>query len=244
MPKAKRGRAKSGANKKVAKVAPAKKGGRPPKVAPLKKKVAKPVKAKAAAPTTPAKRQPTQATDDLTASEQKRRQLERRDSNDAASRALELKFPFISVERMSALRNKRGQTPEEVVAAQIHDNRKAQKHLDTWFWTEFTAMFGLNPGETYGALPAPTEEEFISPAFAEACMKPTSSNPADRSVDDLRALLEYEDDPNYTLFYGLMQSCVPHFNLSETNRMELEYLSLQFVAQRRLIRNKILTYSY
>ena len=46
-----------------------------------------------------------------------------------------------------------------------------------------------------------------------------------------KSVLEYDDQPNYTMLFGLLQACQPHFNMSETNRRELEYLVLGYVAK-------------
>ena len=106
---------------------------------------------------------------------QMKRRLNRRDTDEQASRTMQAKFyeQGYSQTVVESLRNSRGESIQDVVSEEIRMTRGKKKYLTTAFWRRVYSEFELKKG-MFGKLPEQPEymcseelEESLLPAYDE-----------------------------------------------------------------------------
>jgi hypothetical protein len=158
---------------------------------------------------------------------QKRRRLERRDTEDKIERAIASRLGNFSVEVVNGTVNSKGEHVREYLANAIRANRGCGKHLSVKFWTGFFQSFNFIVEDNVG-LPAPVNEEDIDSALVRALASAHHANPANRSVEPFERLMETMQEPNYTEFFGMVQASFesPSMNKASSLRMKTSILRL------------------
>ena len=85
----------------------------------------------------------------------RQRKLSRRDSNDAADRALKGKHSHISAERLDAIVDKNGVSPVEAVRGELKKMKSTDQYVKTQFWIELQQRYDLEGVTVFDGLEEP-----------------------------------------------------------------------------------------
>jgi len=124
-----------------------------------------------------------------------KRRLDRRDTDDQADRAMETKFyeKGYSKTVVESLRNKGGDSIQDVVAEEIRRTRGKKKYLTTTFWRRVWEEFDLKMG-MFGKLPQ-QPEYLCSQELEDSLIPAYDDNMATRSITPFLRYLDIASPP-------------------------------------------------
>ena len=161
----------------------------------------------------------------------KRRRLQRRDTEDAAERVMvEKLYPYYEKSYLQGLRNKSGDSPRQVIAAELHVLRPKKKNLTTKFWSNFFTMFPLKMGAV-GLLADPPEGLGFADALVDALASAHNDNPAKRCPQDFISLLQTLDGLNEFEFHGVVAAIDESAKVKKCMALKMQMAFLQFVSR-------------
>jgi hypothetical protein len=136
----------------------------------------------------------------------RRRKLARRDTEDAASRAIEQRLlKYYSKSAVEGATNKKGLRIHDVVSEQIRSNRSDKKNLTSRFWEDVIVEFGLKVVFVTDQLADPAEDgSDVSVDVLEKLGSAHCDNPAHRTTEPLERFLEHCPVLSYAELYGIL----------------------------------------
>ena len=134
-------------------------------------------------------------------------------SLDSATRALQNKFPLLTLTRLNSITNSKGESPAVVVERAMRG--KEEGYLKQKFWTDLALEFNLSEDDSaFDLVPQPRNAEEVDPDLFAAIKSAEDSNPAARSVVGYCKFLEYGCGLNETELYGLVQGSRVRVNVT------------------------------
>lgn len=162
----------------------------------------------------------------------KRRQLERRNTEEQVKRIISRKLGHFDAHVIKTQTNARGQTVYMWIRDQVKSKQNINGRLSTQVWTQFWREFDLS-GDIAERLPVPPEgaNETVDEELIEGLWAARHANPAERSPVALTRYLEKAPKMSETSLYGLLQAIQIGPNLSRAHAMKLQVATLQYFAR-------------
>jgi len=199
-----------------------------------KKKLPPPPKKKTKTAGSPAKAKPEEAkiiedNDDDEDTPSKRRQLERRDTDDQVERIRERKLPQVAVEVLKTKENAKGIKAKEYIAMELRAKRKTKGRLSTAFWVRFWEEYDFAE-DIAGAMPEPPDEP-VDDELLEAIGDARCDDPAHRTPTTLTRLLEHAGLMNERSWFGLLTSMQEGQNLIHIHAVKIQAATLSYAGR-------------
>lgn len=172
------------------------------------------------------------ASDGCLSQASKRRQLERRNTEEQVKRIIARKLGHLDAHVIKTQTNAKGQTVFMWIRDQVKSKQNASGRLSTQVWTQFWREFDLS-GDISERLPVPPEgaDETVDEELIEGLWAARHANPAERSPVALTRYLEKAPKMSETSLYGLLQAIQIGPNLSRAHAMKLQVATLQYFAR-------------
>ena len=135
----------------------------------------------------------------------KRRQVDRRDTDLSASRAIEERLiKHFGKAVIEGATNKSVARIHGVVSMQMRANRSEKKNLASRFWDSIVTDFGLKSICVTDQLPLADTDESVSTDVFEKLGSAHCDNPAQRSTEPLERFLDHIIDLSYRELHGII----------------------------------------
>ena len=173
--------------------------------------------------------QPVPPRDD---SPSRQRKLSRRDSNDAADRALKSKYSHISADRLDAIVDKNGVSLVEAVRDELKKMKSTDQYVKTQFWIDLQQRYDLEGATVFDGLEEPDQAETVSKELWDCLQQARCSNPSTRTPLPFIRCLQYCDGLNDTEIYGALHGVKPQINISSRHSEMMTIALLDFKAEK------------
>ncbi len=120
----------------------------------------------------------------------RQKKLSRRDSNDAADRALKGKHCHISAERLDAIVDKNGVSLVEAVRGELKKMKSTEQYVKTAFWIQLQQRYDLEGVTVFDGLEEPDQAETVSKELWDCLQQARCSNPIHQDADVLPTFFE------------------------------------------------------
>lgn len=160
----------------------------------------------------------------------KRRQLDRRDSDERVTRAIGTRLDFLPEEDWKNKVNAKDQSIRDVVKIELKGNKDTNARLSTKFWTKVFVDFKLtNP--SVDTLPKPDTSQPVDPKLMETLGILRHDNPAARNVGPLERYLEFCPLLNRRTHFGMFHLVQEGPLVSRNHAMKAQNAILKYMAR-------------
>ena len=161
-----------------------------------------------------------------------KRSLQRRNSDDVATRAIKLKlsaYPKLQVEQNT---DENGEIIHVIVCREVRRCRAARKHISLDFWNDRIKKHNLR-GTMAEGLVAPNVAEQVPVELNTALKLAHHASPAAKSAGKLMRYLEYAPALNRTSYYGLLCGACESPSMSRSMSLNILGGVLKYTARMR-----------
>ena len=145
----------------------------------------------------------------------KRRQLKTRNTEEAASRAIEERFPGVPSHILQSKPCKCGRLLHAKICDDLRKARRLRKRLGATYWRDLQAYFSQSAPLELIKVPV---EDIASPQLIQALKKAASHFVAERSAEPVQAYLGSCDGVNVKEIVGILKICVAPKRLNRADR--------------------------
>lgn len=161
-----------------------------------------------------------------------RRQLGRRDTEDAYDRVTAGRLDHVDPAVLQSQKLPDGTTPKQFIMSEIRLRRAANQRLSTTFWEGFFKTFNMSVS-IIDALPDPDEEEHIDEGVLANLKIARSRDTQIRKVAPYERYMESIPDLNYRTLYGIATLTVESSVVVHHNAMTLQFATLSALVRTR-----------
>jgi len=142
--------------------------------------------------------------DETSSTPKQRRQLSRRDSEEAASRIMDNKLSHIDANKLKEIVNDQGLSPFDYILKEVRSKRVKAGRCSTKFWLGFWDSFGLTRDVGLELAAPKQEDDKIDPMLLEAIAQARAENPAERKPDGMLRWFETAGPCSEQEMYGII----------------------------------------
>ena len=160
----------------------------------------------------------------------KRRQLTRRDTEDAVERFVERKLSHIPFGILDAVTNKERLTLHELIRREVKSTRSANGRISSKFMVKLYVEYELG-SQVFRDLREPSEEESLDEEVFDLLGQCHDENPVLRNPKPLVKFLDMCSPLSYTNLNGLLNGIVEGPLLSHAHAQKLQVATLAYVSR-------------